>query len=357
MVCQNVGSTNPDISGIGIMISFAIQAFIAIVLSMWSFHILRQVNDSTAPLDPTRVFILRARRIFLNKILLLSSDIQTLNGLALLISGLCQNATLDLYHFRIIYDLVAFTGFANCAAIVPSLGVANEHRNLRCWVVFMFMLVLIAYTVVFGVRLHSWSDNQTGHCFVIPAHFLWTIAPHPKFEYIYLSCTCTVLLIFLALACWPRKARKVVSGSIPSAIVRRDFSRFRILRFASCFRLLRPAICFFTVIANEWEKDIEHRHMLIGLYDFLAYPVQLYYIFSLRNANEHLLHGDSENRWAFGQVVAVILLMTVVFESLRNYKEYREEVEAHILQTQAVGEDFDMYSTRGGVGDSRLWWR
>jgi hypothetical protein len=50
----------------------------------------------------------------------------------------------------------------------------------------------------------------------------------------------------------------------------------------------------------------------------LQYPVHLYSMIALRTSNAPLLHGDSENAWGFGQIVAVVTMFATLFECGRG---------------------------------------
>lgn len=47
------------------------------------------------------------------------------------------------------------------------------------------------------------------------------------------------------------------------------------------------------------------------------YPVHVYTLFALRKSNEAYLSGDSGNQWGFGQVVALVLVASVLLECFR----------------------------------------
>ncbi|KAK8048145.1 hypothetical protein PG994_009875 [Apiospora phragmitis] len=161
MACTDVGSANPDIAGLGIILSFIIQAGLSFFLSGWSILVetrlrLRELrrtredihgskkkaeNTTTLLLlgmlrKPADDISLEGTRHYANhKIELIDralrtiGDAQLLNGqpntsrssatfdanrmcpgISLLIGALAQHETLGLYHFHIVYDVVNFTG-------------------------------------------------------------------------------------------------------------------------------------------------------------------------------------------------------------------------------------------------------
>ncbi|KAK2595889.1 hypothetical protein N8I77_013679 [Diaporthe amygdali] len=145
MACKDVGSTNSDIAGLGILLSFIIQGGLSFLLSlctvfidwrlegfqgMWADYwshsggtfssgrndqqlaIAQQVSNRSIVLSGKAQNHLRSMRDLINRLLGTISDAQTLNGIALLVSAIAQYNTLELYHFHIVYDTVNFTGQA-----------------------------------------------------------------------------------------------------------------------------------------------------------------------------------------------------------------------------------------------------
>ncbi|KAH7256295.1 hypothetical protein BKA59DRAFT_69474 [Fusarium tricinctum] len=169
MTCHDVGSTNPDIAGSGIVILFAFQAGLSLVLSLWSLSLWGSAHSSWITvigpllLEPTLDgFNLRgllqlaasikspdgkARRLLkifipglagqpiedqgddatspsswvegvrwackkraIDKVLATISDLQIMNALAILLAALIQHQSMSLYHLHIVYDTASFTG-------------------------------------------------------------------------------------------------------------------------------------------------------------------------------------------------------------------------------------------------------
>jgi hypothetical protein len=97
------------ISGLGIVLAFAIQGLFSFGLSLfWLYRwddafgeVMSEQLDEVSDIQ-----VMTGRVVELAGILVvLTSNI----GLALLISGLVQHETLDLYHFHLLYDTVNFT--------------------------------------------------------------------------------------------------------------------------------------------------------------------------------------------------------------------------------------------------------
>jgi hypothetical protein len=84
--CVNVGSTNADIAGLGIILAFTIQGFISLVLSVWSF-VLRDVleRETENPRDERNMRRLKRYKVMrkkIDKVLATAADVQTQTGLS-----------------------------------------------------------------------------------------------------------------------------------------------------------------------------------------------------------------------------------------------------------------------------------
>lgn len=93
MSCVQVGSTNADIAGLGVVLAFAIQGGLSLVLSIWSF-VLQDMLESGVrsswalnttkrdrSIDEARKEIYRMQRERIDKILATAADAQVLTGM------------------------------------------------------------------------------------------------------------------------------------------------------------------------------------------------------------------------------------------------------------------------------------
>ncbi|KAI5862031.1 hypothetical protein GGS23DRAFT_123469 [Durotheca rogersii] len=116
--CRDVGDTNPDIAGLGIVLAFAIQGGLSAILS-----VILSI-DVRAPRLLERHFATLARilntylgvassdqkQALIEKTLERMSDAQIIYGISLLIASFTQHDTLSLYHYRIIYHTATSGG-------------------------------------------------------------------------------------------------------------------------------------------------------------------------------------------------------------------------------------------------------
>ncbi|KAI2640747.1 hypothetical protein GGS26DRAFT_175556 [Hypomontagnella submonticulosa] len=219
MGCRSVGSTNTDTAGLGIILSFTIQAGLSFILSLWSISIeLRhrelsrklkgngsddthsQGVDSTP--DHRERCALGFKGKAVSRVLMEISDIQTFNGIALLIGAYARRRTLDLYHYHIVYDTISFTGISTAPALVLTFERSNVIL-LRAVSVFILLCLYIGFVIIFGIKLQSWNDDITGHCY-ISDNISNREAVHPYVDNVYLALTalyfCTALILCLGVA-------------------------------------------------------------------------------------------------------------------------------------------------------------
>jgi hypothetical protein len=90
MSCVHVGSTNADIAGLGVILSFAAQGGISLALSAWSFFLLdierslsSLVNDVKRNwnIDETKKEIRKLKREKIGTVLATIADTQVLTGI------------------------------------------------------------------------------------------------------------------------------------------------------------------------------------------------------------------------------------------------------------------------------------
>ncbi|KAL7783636.1 hypothetical protein V8C37DRAFT_396903 [Trichoderma ceciliae] len=345
--CQNVGSTNADIAGLGIVTAFAFQAGVSLILSIWSLLLWKSAMasffaSSRISMIPSSPFFnandARIRRALseihrrhgfhwaiqkriIDAILLTISDTQTMNGLGLVIAGLIQHKTLTLYHLHILYDTVNFTAISICASLVNIYG--QDHGKKR-WTRFSLLAIFIgtylSFSILFGNRLQDWNDTLPGRCYNTRLIAVATNS-HPYVDTIYLGITCLYCLILL-LACiiyhWLLPRLETSDGSQPFLVT--TFHKW--LELQSTF--------LNTVLPFPWNiglpQNIEEIAPAIVIIAMIQYPLHLYMVVGLRAANEARLSGDSENAWGFGQIVALITAFSTVLECLRGISDYYREV-------------------------------
>ncbi|CAG8962310.1 hypothetical protein HYFRA_00005365 [Hymenoscyphus fraxineus] len=310
MGCISPGPADSDVAGIGILLAFGMQAFIALALASYSRY--------SKLLDPGRhsirfeienglwlVFRDRShveleaierhekQRSIIRDILLSGSDTQSITAIALLLSGLIQVKTLSLYHFHIIFDVTSFTSISHCAVFGVLIDARVPNRASRFTLITIFLVLYLAFTICFGIALNEWDDGIAGRCyntsFIAVPH-----ASHPRHDHIYISLTCVYLYGAFEFAIYPSLLTIISSTSIAN-------------RRAG----IRKA---------TWE-DLERLTALnITIVQFI---VHLYFLVAIRVSNQALSEeGGAENKWGFGQILAVAMLSVNIWECVKGGREY-----------------------------------
>ncbi|KAF3765302.1 hypothetical protein M406DRAFT_67758 [Cryphonectria parasitica EP155] len=341
MACEGgVGNTNSDVAGLGIIIAFAIQAGISLILSLWAWYLrdgasLLGDDDSSCrgDDDDPGLGVKDQKRTLVEKTLSTVSDIQTMNGIALLVAALAQFQTLDLYHFHIVYDTVNFT----------ALFRKTEGRNFRIAAILTFAALYLAFSILFGWALSRWNDSINGQCY-ITTDVSAPSASHPYVDKVYLSITCAFVFIVLFLALppwwdivtlpyttltirnlflfeddgWEIKKENIFTDAVEVFVL-----LWTVL--ACAMADLQPRMISRPFIDQDWWKALSRNQrqsaVLVPL--LLQYPLHLYMIFTLRKWNATLLEGDSEDSWGFGQILAVVLLAPTIFQCIDMVAKYR----------------------------------
>jgi hypothetical protein len=163
-----------------------------------------------------------------------------------------------------------------CAATVCALVHSAENRSSRFWGMGIFAILYLAFCIVFGIHLGHWDWNSPGKCYN-PYLIAAANSAHPLGDKIYLGITCLYMYVALGIC--------ILGGA--------------------------------STESDESEDADESMDIPILFYAFLQYPLHLYNVFALRASNNHLLQGDSENSWGFGQIVALTMVGQTLVECCR----------------------------------------
>ena len=169
----------------------------------------------------------------------------------------------------------------------------------------IFSILYLVFVIRFGKGLRQWNDKISGRCY----NFDNTASPHsshPLVDELYLAFTALstfgVPLVGLPFASpsqgkfWKWLDRK----SIPHT---GDFWRDSASIRPYIFKILFVFILFTAIFLT-----------------LLQYPLHLYMVIQLRKANPHNAgNGGSEDRWDFGQIAALVLILPVVKECIAGY--------------------------------------
>ncbi|KAK7908845.1 hypothetical protein PG985_016148 [Apiospora marii] len=348
MTCSDVGTTNPDIAGLGIILSFTIQAGLSVLLSAWSFWIeyRRQIYNElfiTPPRDmPSQrnvqngqsqaaedrhggndpehhmgitdghslncnsttfsAPIFTVARIprtntklgirLVHRVLTVIGTTQLLNGISLVIGALAQHQTLSLYHFHIIYDIVSFTGISAAAAVATTSS-RTKGFLFTGLLLTVFMLLYLLFIIIFGRVLQSWDDGVSGRCYMTSA-ISSPASAHPLVDHAYLAVT-AIYMFGSLFFCIPGARAMWLNPSKFSP----QSGRYLLTKMTMGYSF------------NPARID-----SVLGL-ALMQYPLHGYMVYALRLSNEKHLSGNSENEWGFGQIVALISIVAVFLECIK----------------------------------------
>jgi hypothetical protein len=135
-------------------------------------------------------------------------------GIALIVTALVDAkdaTTLDLYHLRLIYDLVSFVGVGCAACSITwtyTSARVSKYKSMRHgpnrvsrWSprhrsLYLFALLFAVLVVLFGIRLSEWSEEEEGRCY-LTAGLSGSDADHPTSDMVYLAFTSIWLIAVL----------------------------------------------------------------------------------------------------------------------------------------------------------------
>lgn len=110
-VCEKVGEALPDIAGIGVMVSFAGQAFLSLTITIWVFFLARHGHLDLDGFEGTVEYWRRKKRLAIfSKMLQVGNDVQMLLGIAYMITVWTKQDKIGVYHLRLAFDTVSFVG-------------------------------------------------------------------------------------------------------------------------------------------------------------------------------------------------------------------------------------------------------
>ncbi|EEA25802.1 hypothetical protein PMAA_068960 [Talaromyces marneffei ATCC 18224] len=248
---------------------------------------------------------------------------------------MAQYRSLSLYHYHVIYDIVNLTGISVCAGLINVIGTKTAHNRDRLFLVIIFICLYLAFVVIFGIRLQMWDDNLPGRCYY--ANRVLSLGYyHSLGDRVYLALTCAYFFLSLifcglvALGTMPliheypvlefltaqQQENQSMLGHISAAVS----EAARLLRLNRLF----PKIPRLSRRRDKWLEvwSMPNPKLITLSLAMVQYPLHIYAVFTLRQTNENLLNGDSENYWGFGQVVALVLLASSVLQGFRAILGY-----------------------------------
>lgn len=178
---DNVVSANPDIAGIGVIISFLVTTCLAsflafVVMFLERYNAIRRFvrkSRKMPPKDYARELCTWRTHMFwfeiLSKNLLAFSDTQLLTGLAVQFTALLKHCELSIYHFQIVVELAFLTTVTHLLTLVAlrNYFVKNRWTSLPRIILMLANLGLLAYTsyIAYSYGLAGLHASSSLACF------------------------------------------------------------------------------------------------------------------------------------------------------------------------------------------------
>ncbi|KAK9417145.1 hypothetical protein SUNI508_09163 [Seiridium unicorne] len=277
--CEKVGEALPDIAGIGVMVSFAGQAFLSLLITLWVFFLARHGHLDLDLVEGTAEYQRRRKRLeIFSGMLQVGNDVQMLLGIAYMITVWTKQDKVGVYHLRLAFDTVSFVGVSGIVAFVwtrfcqAQLNRSPRRLSLQYLTIYLYAAFFFALNIVTLSHMLQWNDHSEalGYCYATKGS-ADPGAGQPGTEIIYVLVTGFSLLITMIFA--------IFSG---------------------------PKLRFALVILAV-----------------LHFVVHLYFMIVVREANQKLLEGvEREDRWDFGQSTAMLLLGLAILEFAKRSVRY-----------------------------------
>ena len=132
----------------------------------------------------------------------------------------------------------------------------------------MFLLLYLTFVIMFGIRLNDWDDSTPGQCYST-SRIAVPDGLHPIGDQIYLGITSFY-----------------------------------------CYALL-----FWATIESRTPGQRDQAQIVVLIMGSLQFVLHVYMAISLRVSNQSLLDNPSvEEKWGFGQILAVVMLGATVIQ-------------------------------------------
>ena len=157
---------------------------------------------------------------------------------------------------------------SNFAAISCAYNSHIEGQKVRYCSITIFLMLYLTFVIMFGIRLNYWDDSTPGQCYS-SSRIAIPDGLHPIGDQIYIAIT--------SLYCFALLSAATIDSRIPN---RRDNAQKTVIFMGS-----------------------------------LQFVLHVYMAISLRISNQSLLDNPSvEEKWGFGQILAVVMLGATVIQ-------------------------------------------
>ena len=325
-LAHKIVKADPDIAGIGVVLSFVITCCISTAIVIFSYFLLSLDKTNANFIDRSFARLLRINfhltpesRHYYSKIIeslvIGFADQQLVTALAVLITGFIK-CDISVYHFNIVSDLAWLAANVHLNSILVTRGYLLERRAaniLRCVGVLLIGSLLTMVNLVQGNT--NWGDSEPWPMACInlstqfdPSASMWT-----AFWIFILWAEYGPVIISLN----PPLQRSIneMLGSITLQVqhgvitIRDRFSRSR--------RVLQLLICVVRLIWMIWSSRV-----LIAAQLIIWLVLQIDWLYADRNFGHEFLSSEEtalESQWGFGQLVPMFLLLLSFLSALETW--------------------------------------
>ncbi|KAF7889429.1 uncharacterized protein EAF01_010922 [Botrytis porri] len=313
---------NPDIGGIGIILTFVISVYLTLICCVAKARIdhLRSPNENTPKLD---IWSFTLKNLILN-----FSDQQVVLGIAVLIAGVSQLPSgLDSYHWQTVLNLAWFSSFTHVLTLT-ALRAENysNNKNKAIRVIAMGVLGVILMCMVHNCWMGQWNCNRRIF------RYNWTYVVLAFVTLVFSYTTRALLLYFESIGQAMTLMAKFLwldslAGLFGITNMKSIGSRLNGMgRQKWSYRLLRSLYaisfaCRQTFDSTIWEPGWLSFALVWG-------TVRIFTIRDLPNSQDNLDSSEStsailseENDWGFGQVLGLSLM---ILPLLKAYSSPRD---------------------------------
>ena len=147
-----------------------------------------------------------------------------------------------------------------------------ESQRVRYLSITIFGLLYFGFTIMLGIRLNDWNDEELGRCYNA-SRIALPNAKHPLDDQVYLGITSAYVFSML---------------------------------------LIVTIYCRVQALRLYWQKSV----ITVGAMQFILH---IYILVALRISNQSLLDNVAlEDQWGFGQVIAIVMLVATLLECAKG---------------------------------------
>lgn len=335
---------DPDIAGIGTIVSFAVTGLLNLGLAFaylvidnkwnaqasridkWVSSTLGRRNYSTVT-QKKRNFWLRV----IQKVVLALSDQQLLTGLAILIAGLCQLCSISVYHFSVVSDLAWFSSSVHFTTLGILEGYFREekrrtYRNWRVILMCVMCMLMVATLVMQGHKAWSESWNSPAQCLIndlvgnvsgLPAFWMF-------FNILLLLYGYTSTILYLYESCSVYVHTWLFEN--PAKCLYRNIEHYRHRGQRHFYSALLANVLRFIHLLLLLIQEVFYSQCISTIFDVLWFSLGLHWILTDRTIPASEIDGN-ENELTFGQIVPILLLSSTILTMREAYDDEERKKE------------------------------